>query len=72
MMLENEEVTQEQVDELAEDMQAAIDGLKLLDAEKGAAETADTAASDLRVMFAGILLLSVAGVAIVRKRRMRA
>ena len=72
MMLENEEVTQEQVDELAEDMQAAIDGLKMLDAEKGAAEAADTAASDLRVMFAGILLLSVAGAAIVRKRRMRA
>ena len=56
------------MNELAEEMQAAIDGLKLLDAEKGAAEAADTAASDLRVMFAGILLLSVAGAAIVRKR----
>ena len=71
VMIENDEITQEQVNELAEEMQAAIDGLRLLDAGKDAVEVADTAASDQHVMFAGILLLFVAGASIMRKWRMR-
>ena len=84
VMIENEEVTQEQVDELAEEMQAAIDALEPVNANattpdagsandssnRTTAESTNTAAAtQTGMLFVLLAVAGVAGIAAYRKKR---
>ncbi len=83
VMIENEEVTQEQVDELAEEMQAAIDALEPINASvttpdagnadssnsSTTAESANTAAATQTGMMLALLATAGAATVIIRRKR---
>ena len=83
VMIENEEVTQEQVDELAEEMQAAIDALEPVNASvttpnagnadssnnSTTAESANTAAVTQTGMMLALLATAGAATVIIRRKR---
>ena len=84
VMIENEEVTQEQVDELAEEMQAAIDALEPVNAtattpDAGSANdssnstiaesTNTAAATQTGMLFVLLAVAGAAGIAAYRKKR---
>ena len=82
-MIENEEVTQEQVNELAEEMQAAIDALEPVNANvtspnagnadssnnSTTAESANTAAVTQTGMMLALLAAAGAATLIIRRKR---
>ena len=83
VMIENEEVTQEQVDELAEEMQADIDALEPVNASvtspnagnadssnsSTTAESANTAAATQTGMMLALLATAGAATVIIRRKR---
>lgn len=83
VMIENEEVTQEQVNELAEEMQAAIDALEPVNANvtspnvgnadssnnSTTAESANTAAVTQTGMMLALLAAAGAATLIIRRKR---
>ena len=68
-MLANEEVTQEEVNDMADALQASVDNLVEVNNSTNAEESTNTAAAMQTGMFAGLLAASAGLVLMMRRRR---
>ena len=68
-MLANAEVTQEEVDDMVEKLQASVDELVEVNNSKSAEDTTNTAAALQSGMYAGLLAVSAGLVLMMRRRR---
>ena len=68
-MLANEEVTQEEVDDMADALQASVDNLVEVNNSTNAEESTNTAAAMQTGMFAGLLALAGGMLAVARRKK---
>ena len=68
-MLANEEVTQEEVNDMADALQASVDNLVEVNNSTNAEESTNTAAAMQTGMFAGLLALTGGMLAVARRKR---
>ena len=68
-MLTNEEVTQEEVNDMVETLQASVDNLVEVNNSTNAEDTTNTAAAMQTGLFAGLLAASAGLVLMMRRRR---